>query len=824
MGENIIPESEQLLKRTLDSLCDAVLVITADTTRIIECNPAVTEIFGYSRDEVIGKTVEFLHVSPVTLDMFKKQLHDVVENQDYLSRREYEMNRKDGTVFPTEHSVVSLEDKNGNRIGWVSVLRDITQRKLTEQALKESEEKYRKQFETSLDAIVIADEQTGEILDANQAACDMTGRDQSELIGQSQKILHPLHEHDGDFSRTFKKHSEAVEGKSLQAQVITKDGVIRDVEINATRFELKDRTVLQGIFHDITVRTQIEAARSDFERTVSTISSLFVGVYDINSAINDCLQHIGRLSRASRTYLFLIRDGGAILDNTHEWCADEVEPQKEQLQNQPCEMFPWWMEKLRNREIININDLSMLPPEAKMEREFLENQGIISLISLPVYIRGELAGFLGCDYIHQGKVWSDYDLALLRISAEIIGNALERERAEEDNLLREERLLQVQKMEAIGNLAGGVAHDFNNLLTTIKGYGEMLLNELHPDDPRHMNAKEILKAAHRASLFTRQLLAFSRRQMLQPQTLDLNMVITNIEKMLKPMIGETVQMVTVLDPDLRKVLVDQGQMEQVIMNLAVNARDAMSEGGGRLTIRTESITLTETQCSRLPEARPGDFVCLSVADSGIGMHKEIMQHIFEPFFTTKKVGKGTGIGLSVIYGIIKQHKGWINVFSRPGLGTTFKVFLPAFSGETTTEPFFETIPVQQLLGQGERILCVEDEEGVRHFAVDALSKNGYLVFPASTAQEAIDIFNSEQGNFTMVFSDVVLPDINGVELVDKLCEEKPELKILMTSGYTGEQLQSETIQKKGYRFLPKPYALPDLLQTIRAVIESNQKN
>ncbi len=385
----------------------------------------------------------------------------------------------------------------------------------------------------------------------------------------------------------------------------------------------------------------------------------------------------------------------------------------------------------------------------------------------------------------------------------------------------QEQLVRVQKMEAVGRLAGGVAHDFNNLLTAITGYSELLLQNLADHDPLHQDVEQIRKAAQRAASLTRQLLAFSRRQALQPQVLDLNATVADMKKMLRRLIGEDIELVTVLEPERWTVKADPGQLEQVIMNLTVNARDAMPQGG-RLTIKTENVTLDQDYCQLIPEARPGRFVCLSVEDTGAGMDKETIQHIFEPFFTTKGE-EGTGLGLAVVYGIVRQHEGWINVYSEPGRGSTFRVYLPTFSIEPEEDEIEEMISLQELQGRGQRILVVEDEAGVRAFARRALVENGYVVFEAASAEEAVAIFEREEGDFHLVFSDVVLPDAVGLQLVDHLLSLKPALRVLLSSGYADRKSQWPLICERGFPFLQKPYASAALLQTIREAIEPGQE-
>ncbi len=380
----------------------------------------------------------------------------------------------------------------------------------------------------------------------------------------------------------------------------------------------------------------------------------------------------------------------------------------------------------------------------------------------------------------------------------------------------EAQLLQSQKIEAVGRLAGGVAHDFNNLLQAIMGYCELLLHRLDAGDPVKKDISEIKKAGERASSLTRQLLAFSRRQVLQPKVIDLNEVIIDMEKMLRRLISADIELTVTLTPDIGRIKADRGQVEQVVMNLAINAHDAMPSGG-KLSLETENTTVDELYCNVIPDARPGDFVCLTVADTGVGMVKETIDQIFEPFFTTKELGEGTGLGLSTVYGIVRQHDGWINVYSEPGRGSFFKIYLQRYTVDTTKDAK-ETVSLQDVQGMGERILLVEDEDGVRRYASRALSENGYIVLDAPDAETALNIFEREEGKFDLIFTDSILPDKNGIQLVDQLLSRTPDLPVLLCSGYTDQKSQWPIIQARGYRFLQKPYDLANLLETIKALI------
>jgi two-component system cell cycle sensor histidine kinase/response regulator CckA len=402
-----------------------------------------------------------------------------------------------------------------------------------------------------------------------------------------------------------------------------------------------------------------------------------------------------------------------------------------------------------------------------------------------------------------------------------VHDVTERKNAEKEKEKIRAQLFQAQKMEAIGTLAGGVAHDFNNLMTAIQVSSDVAMMRLEEDDVLHKDLKEIRLAAMRASGLIRQLLLFSRKHPMEFTSFSLNDSIENLLKMFQRLISENIEIRTDLDPELWSVKADAGNIEQVIMNLALNSRDAMPDGG-KLIIKTENKTLTRDTNKQLPESRPGDFVCLSIRDTGIGIDKKIFERIFEPFFTTKGPGKGTGLGLSVVYGIVKEHEGWISMNSTLGEGSEFSVYLPASAGKPEKEVDGK-ISLQGLTGNKERILLVEDEEKVRESALKALDKCGYSVIPARNAKEALEIFKKEKGNFRLVFSDVVLSDKSGIDLVEEMLKIHSNVQILLTSGYTDHKSQWPLIRDKGFYFLQKPYTLTDLLRSVRTAIDLSQK-
>ncbi|NQT25970.1 response regulator [candidate division KSB1 bacterium] len=405
---------------------------------------------------------------------------------------------------------------------------------------------------------------------------------------------------------------------------------------------------------------------------------------------------------------------------------------------------------------------------------------------------------------------------VLSVSVDITENKI----VEQERTRMQDQLLQVQKMDAIGRLTGGVAHDFNNLLTAIHGCTDMAIMRVEKDNPIYHDLREVQVAAGRAADLTHQLLLFSRKHPTQFIPLNLNRIITDVLKMLHRLIGEDVGINTMLANNLWTIRADRGTIEQVIMNLAVNARDAMPSGGD-LIIRTENVILDQDSIQHVPEARAGQFVRLTLTDTGVGMNEMTTQHIFEPFFSTKGPGQGTGLGLSVVYGIVSQHEGWIDVTSEMDVGSSFDVYFPSVHEEpVSTEE--ESYDLEALKGKGERILVVEDEDGLRDFVRSALTKHGYQVLTAGNSAEALNIFLREDGEFDLVFSDVVLPDENGLILLDRLLKEKPDTPVLLTSGYTDHKSQWPIIERKGYPFLPKPYNLGLMLKTIKATIQEKK--
>jgi PAS domain S-box-containing protein len=381
----------------------------------------------------------------------------------------------------------------------------------------------------------------------------------------------------------------------------------------------------------------------------------------------------------------------------------------------------------------------------------------------------------------------------------------------------EEQFRQSQKMEAVGRLAGGIAHDFNNLLTVINGYSEILVASLLPGDPFRDFADQIQRSGARAAQLTRQLLTFSRRQVIAPVVIDLNVLLSDMERMLSRVIGEDIEMKMILDPDLWKVKVDPGQTEQVLMNLVVNARDAMPQGG-KLTIETANVEFDESVAIQQQEFRPGKYVRLAVSDSGCGMDDATKARIFEPFFTTKGPEKGSGLGLATVYGIVKQSDGRIDVYSEKGVGTTFKIYLPRDAGLGTQSKFHFVPPAQQ---RGtETVLLVEDEDGVRTLSRLVLEKNGYKVIEARDGNEGLLLCKHHEGAIDIMVTDVVMPNMSGRSLAEHIALLRPKMKVLYLSGYTDEAIVRHGVIDPDTPFLQKPFTTDALARKVREVLDS----
>lgn len=437
---------------------------------------------------------------------------------------------------------------------------------------------------------------------------------------------------------------------------------------------------------------------------------------------------------------------------------------------------------------------------------------------VPILFGSKTLGVLNI-YVKEGHIRNQREEEFLSGITNTLAGIILRNQAQKEMATLQEQLRQSQKMEAIGQLAGGIAHDFNNLLTIMKGHSQLALMNLKEGEPLRGSFEEIEKATTKSANLVRQILAFSRRQVMEMIVLDLNTLLRDLEKMLRRIIGEDIGLLTVLADDLGRVKADPGQIEQVVLNLAVNARDAMPQGG-KLTIETANVELDEAYARRHVAVKPGRYVMIAVSDTGVGMTPEIRERVFEPFFTTKEKGKGTGLGLATVYGIVKQSGGNIWVYSEPGQGTVFKIYLPRVDEPLTEEGEKEEIGLFRGVGV---ILVVEDEEGVRKLVLEMLKKQGYSVLEADDEEEALLICRQYKDTIHLMVTDVVMPRISGPELAKRLVVFHPEMKVLYMSGYADNAIVHHGVLKEGVNFIQKPFTIEGLAKKVREVLDKDTK-
>ncbi|MCW7755230.1 GAF domain-containing protein [Desulfobotulus sp. H1] len=478
-------------------------------------------------------------------------------------------------------------------------------------------------------------------------------------------------------------------------------------------------------------------------------------------------------------------------------------------QHYPVEQAGVWVECIHKGSPVIHNDYLSLPHRKGLPAG---HTAVIRELVVPVIRNGKIVAVLGVG--NKKQDYDEQDVRVVEQLADMLWETVVRKKAEEENEKLQTRYAQAQRTELVGRLAGGIAHDFNNMLGIIIGHTDLALEIQNPPEGLKKDLLEIRNAAERSAGLTRQLLAFARQQTIAPQTLHLNAAIQQMLSMLRRLIGEDIELLWLPGPHLGFVKIDPSQLDQILANLCVNARDAI-QSTGRITIETGNVSLDEHYCSHNPEFRQGDYVMLAVSDNGCGISKEALYHIFEPFFTTKKEGQGTGLGLATIYGIIKQNNGFIHVYSEPEMGSTFRIYFPR---EDKMNAEKKPSPATAAAGERKTILLVEDEISMLNLCTRMLKSLGYQVLSAGTPREALSCSGSFPGRIDLVVSDVVMPDMNGRELATLLEQERPDLKVLFMSGYTANVIAHHGILKEGIHFLQKPFSRQELNAKIQEIL------
>jgi two-component system, cell cycle sensor histidine kinase and response regulator CckA len=731
------------------------------TLHCLEVNNAAVEHYGYSRDEFLRTLLTDIHPPEDVAHLFE----DVARTRAGVQHSgEWRHLHRDGRLIDVE--VICHGVALGGHEAQMVVVHDITKQRQAEQALRQAERKYRLIFEEATVGMYQSTPE-GRLLSANPAMARMFGFDSpAELIAsitdpQCQLYVDPRRRE--EFERLLREQGVV---KHFELQVQRKDGTKVWLWTNAQAVREGNTIVrYEGIFEDITDRKLLE----------------------------------DRLLQAQEKYRDIVESAVVgIFQSTPEGRYISVNPAMANMlgYDSPQDL------------VASVTDISQqVYVDPKSREEFKR------------IARGRGATNFECQaYRKDGsKMWLCANVRAISKNGVLVRYEGMNEDVTQRKLL-EDQLRQVQKMEAVGQLAGGIAHDFNNTLTIITGYSDLLRIQLPVGNPSHKHAEEITKAARRAAALIRQLLAFSRKQVIQPVVLDLNAATREFEKMMHHLITEDIEITFRRSPDLGRVKMDPGQVEQILMNLAVNARDAMPRGG-RLCIETANVELDETYARQNVHVTPGSYVMLSVGDTGCGMDKETQLRIFEPFFTTKEVGKGTGLGLSTVYGIAKQNAGYITAFSALGKGTTFRLYLPRLDDAaklSLTPQAVETIHFGT-----ETVLVVEDEESLRMLARICLEGNGYRVLDAPNAAAALDLAKKYGGRIDLLLTDVVMPGMTGRALAKRLTVLRG-VKVLYMSGYNNALVDHHGILDRDTVLLEKPFTLHSLLTKVYEVLHTGQ--
>jgi|WetSurMetagenome_2_1015567.scaffolds.fasta_scaffold00192_21 two-component system, cell cycle sensor histidine kinase and response regulator CckA len=755
---------QMLFENSKDAVC-----ITTPKGRYLDINPAGVELFGYeSKEEMLGLNINTdIFADPEARKLFTKKLGE----DGYVKDYRIELKRKDGKRLITLITATAVRDEKGNIVEYHGIHHEITGREQEREALREDLDRLDLALKTA-DMGVWYWDIINRKIHFDEKTCRMLGIEPSTFRGTREEFYSAVHPEDRERvrSRLYRRVELNDIPHKTEYRVIWPDGSVHYIagQGRVIRDENGIPLKMQGVHWDITEQKQAAITLAESEERFKYL------VHNSNDVI-------------------ILLDENGIQTFT---CG-------------PVERILGYKSKSFlgigfRFELVHPDDLE---PVKKVFDECLRQPGSVRTIEYQA--------------LHKNGKW----ITLEAVGANLLHDPVVKGvvinlRDISDRNKLQEQLQQAMKMEAIGRLAGGVAHDFNNLLTVISGNIELARMDLNPSDPLVLRLNNIMRASESATSLTRQLLAFSRKQIIEPRVLNLNELVRNVRQMLMRLIGENIELSSALSKDLGAVRIDPGQFEQVLVNLVVNARDAMPSGG-KLIIETANITLDENYCATHSQVQPGKFIMLAVSDTGHGMSEDVKKLIFEPFFTTKSNGHGTGLGLPTIFGIVQQAGGIIECYSEEGRGTTFKIYLPV----TEKQPerlVRERRSIDRLKGN-ETILLVEDEACVRDVAMMILKDLGYKAIEAHSGEEALMLAEKHIGRIHLLMTDVVMPGMNGKELSERLTKLQPEMKTLYCSGYTENIIVHHGVVDASINFIGKPYSMQALAGKIREVLDTATK-
>ncbi|MFC1489692.1 PAS domain S-box protein [Candidatus Latescibacterota bacterium] len=810
--EEALHESKERYSFLFSQPTIGVVYLDADGV-IVDLNEAFGKILGIPYKSLIGVNTLTTLQNKEMARAIKEALKDKISIFD----GEYVSITSGKKVYL--HAVMQAQyDSKGIVIGGMGIFEDVTEHLKTEKALQKSDEKLQSIFRSAPIGIGLVVER--KIKWVNEMFTRIIGYSADELLENNSRILYPSdEEYEKVGSKKYKQIKKYGTG-TVETKFLRKDGEEIDILLSSTPLnpnDLKEGVTFTAL--DITSWKKAENSikyHLDLKTAVSEASKIFISPDKID--FDKVLETIGRAVSTDRAYLFRFSYGLQTMSNTNEWCADGIKPQIDNLQNVNTDIIPWWTKKISNLETILIEDLETLPEEASAEKEFLEVQNIKALVAVPIILKDKtLWGFMGFDETKSKRKWRDYEISTLQVISNMIAKYIDRNISDKERKKLEDQLFHSQKMESIGRLAGGIAHDFNNTLTGIMGYAELL--KMKFDDPNSMESEAvsvILEGTERAANLTKQLLGFARGGKYLPVTLKINDIIKETNKLTEKSFSKDIKVTFYLDPDINYVKADKSQMEQVITNLIINAKDAMPFGG-HLLYESENVYLDEDFGSKYENFKAGKYVKFSVLDSGSGIPKELHKKVFEPFFTTKKIGAGVGFGLATVYGIVKNHEGYIELFSEVNEGSRFTVYLPSVENEQTSSPNIDERPFAR--SNGELIMIVDDEEEVRSITRLQLEHIGYKVILVPGGKKAVSIYEKRRDEIDLVLLDVIMPEMDGLETFKKLKIMNPDIKTIVMSGFSKKGKASDLLNLGAQGFVQKPFRLAELSETISNVLK-----
>lgn len=876
-AEEALRESEARLRSILAT--SPVGIVGLGKDRIINwANDACLEMFGYeSEDEVVGRDTRTVYSSDAEYERVGRILYESIQ-EGKIASVDAKLRRKDGSLFD---AIIRIKASDIPDVA-IAAISDISDRRRAEEALRESEEKYRLVVEKAQEGILVA--QDGMHRFVNPKTIEIFGRTEQELL--SKPFSEFIHQDDREMVQS--RNERRLRGEHLATRysfrIVNGQGAVKWVEIDSAMISWEGKPAALVFVTDVTERLTMEAALKESEERYRTlVEESFDGMFIqkgpkilfANSRLHEMLGYapselegldhwtvyhpdyqkitreraIARMRGEKVTSQYevkLQRKDGSSFDG-------EISARAVTIKGEPGVVV--WVRDIskRKRSEEAQKRLATAVEQAAEAIVITDTTGRIQYVNpaferVSGYVRDEVLGrnprvlksgnldktFYKnlWDTIHKGEVWTgrfvnkrkdgsiykeDSTISPVRDSNGKIVNFVAVKRDMTEHLQLSEQLLQAQKMEAVGILAGGIAHDFNNLLQVTLGYSELLLSQKEDDDPDSADLQKIFHAAKNGADLVQRLLTFSRKVEPKPRPLNLNRQVVQVEKLLRRTIPRMIAIQLDLSDNLARIHADPSQVEQVLMNLAVNARDAMPDGG-KLTMRTATVTLDNEWCKIHMGPKPGEYVLLTVSDTGLGMDKATVDHIFEPFYTTKELGRGTGLGLAMVYGIVKQHNGHIMCESEIGRGTSFNVYFPAI--ETREELRPEETGIVPALGM-ETVLLVDDEEFIRELGRRILSDAGYTVLTAANGKEALEIFKREAAKISLVILDLIMPEMGGKECLKGILNVDQHAKILMASGLSAQFSIKESVEMGASGFVGKPFRIKELLGQVRKILDES---